>query len=246
MTSGRAIRRIDPAELGDPASVRPPGGAVFDLHVHSSNRSMDSGVSADAILQQAVERGLDGICFTEHNSLWPREAVAELAERHGITVLAGMELGTDVGHVLAFGLPRYSPELLMIDRLRPIARVEGAILALAHPMRVFHGRNAAWDEMAEWFDALEAINGDHGDTEGGPWVRLAAQLGLSVIGGSDVHSRDAVGRVVTAVHEAPRDIEGLVREIRLGRVAPHDLRPQGHRPAGRRPPVPAQIDEPDA
>ena len=55
---------LDPDHLDDPASVRPPGGAVLDLHAHSSDRSRDSGVRAQAIAAQAVHRGLDGVVLT--------------------------------------------------------------------------------------------------------------------------------------------------------------------------------------
>ena len=59
------------SELGHIAEARLPGGAVLDLHCHSSDRSLDSGVRADVLCAQAVARGLDGVCLTEHNSIWP-------------------------------------------------------------------------------------------------------------------------------------------------------------------------------
>lgn len=228
--------------LRDPATVRPPGGAVFDLHVHSSDRSMDSGVRAGAIAAQAALRGLDGVCLTEHNSLWPEASLHELSERHQVTVLRGMELGTDVGHVLAFGLDRYRPQLLLIDELCRIVESEGAVLALAHPMRPSHGRSPGWDEMAGWFDALEAINGDHADGEHGPYMRLAERLGMAAIAGSDVHSRQAVGRAVTAFEQPVPDVEALVRLLRERRVAPRDLRPP---PASASQPSGASATAPD-
>lgn len=223
---GGGNRLIDPSELADPASVRPAGGAVLDLHAHSSDRSLDSGVRAVAIAEQAAMRGLDGICLTEHNALWSVEDTEVLSERSGICVLPGMELGTDVGHVLVFGLPRFTPELLVMDNLRRIVAAEGAAMALAHPMRPFSGQLPGWTQMSEWFHALEAINGDHADGEDGQYARLAARLGLAAVGGSDVHSRQAVGRAVTSFTEPIRDVETLVRALRAGRVAPHDLRPR--------------------
>lgn len=223
---GGGDQLIDPAELADPASVRPAGGAVLDLHAHSRERSLDSGVRALVIAEQAALRGLDGICLTEHNALWSAEDARAMSERHGVCVLPGMELGTDIGHLLVFGLPRFTPELLAIDSLRPIVEAEGAAMALAHPMRPFSGRLPGWDEMSEWFHALEAINGDHSDSEDGQYARLAARLGLAAVGGSDVHSRQAVGRVVTSFSEPIGDVETLVRSLHAGRVAPHDLRPR--------------------
>ena len=141
-------------------------------------------------------------------------------------MLPGMEIGTDVGHVLVYGLERFTPELLAIDSLREIARSEGAAMALAHPMRPFHGRRISHDTYTGWFDALEAINGDHADTEGGPFEQLAQRLGLGAIGGSDVHSVQAVGRTVTAFTSPVEHIAELVDHVRARLTRPRDLRPR--------------------
>ena len=44
--------------LRDPAAARPAGGAVLDLHTHSRERSLDSGVAVEALAARAAERGL--------------------------------------------------------------------------------------------------------------------------------------------------------------------------------------------
>ncbi|MDA1002406.1 MAG: hypothetical protein O3B31_03510 [Chloroflexi bacterium] len=56
------------------------------------------------------------------------------------------------------------------------------------------GRKPSWEEIADRFEGIEAVNGDHGDQAEGYYRRLAADLGVAAIGGSDVHSREAVGR----------------------------------------------------
>ncbi len=229
MGGGARKRRpalLDPAQLADPASVRPPGGAVVDLHAHSMEHSLDSGVSAEKLASQAAARGLDGICLTDHNAIWPAAALRELSERHGVAVLPAMELGTDIGHVLVFGLDRFVPELLMIDRLRAVVRSEEAAMVLAHPMRVLGGRTPSWEEIPDWFEALEAINGDHSDSEHGQYVRLAASLSVAGVGGSDAHTREAVGRVGTAFPEPVADVGTLVRLLRAGQATAVDLRPR--------------------
>lgn len=235
-SAGQARRHrgglLDPADLADPATKRPPGGAVIELHAHSIQHSLDSGVQPDAIVEQAIVRGLDGVCLTEHNALWNEARLRELGERHEFTVLRGMELGTDAGHVLVFGLDHYSPELLFIDALRTIVKVEGAVMVLAHPMRqLSSGVHKGFDEWPEWFEALEAVNGDHSDSENGYYHRRAAELGLAAVAGSDVHSRAAVGRVATVFKEPVRDVETLVRLIREGAVLPADMRPRPGSPA---------------
>jgi hypothetical protein len=218
--------RIAPEDLTPVAARRPVGGSVFEMHAHSSDRSLDSGVRATVIAEQAGWRGLDGVCLTEHNALWDAAALAELSERAEVLVLPGMELGTDAGHVLVYGLDRYRPELLMLERLRRIVEAEGAAMVLAHPMRTFHGVRPGWDEFECWFEGIEAINGDHSDSEHSYLVRQAASHGLGAIGGSDAHSREAVGRVGTAFPGPVADLEALVRFIRERETAAVDFRPR--------------------
>jgi hypothetical protein len=217
---------LDPAELSDPASVRPTDGSVFDLHAHSSDYSRDSGVRVAKLAAQAAARGLDGVVLTEHNATWTVDELGVLSEQHEIRLLPGMEIGTDVGHVLVYGLDRFRPELLEIESLRRIVHAEGAAMALAHPMRPFHGQHAAHSRYDEWFDAIETINGDHADSEGGPFEQLAGRLGLSAIGGSDVHSVQAVGRAVTTFETVVENVEDLVDQLRAAVSRPRDLRPR--------------------
>ena len=99
-------------------------------------------------------------------------------------------------------------------------------MALAHPMRPFQGRHAPRDRYAEWFDALEVVNGDHADSEGGPFELLAERIGVGAIGGSDVHSEQAVGRVVTVFESTVENMADLVDQIRTRLTRPRDLRPR--------------------
>lgn len=208
------------------AHRRPPEGALIELHSHSMELSLDSGSSAASLIARAKSSGLDGICLTEHNALWEPASLRALAEHCEFPVFAGIELGTDAGHVLAFGLDRYRPELLVLERLRPIAEREGAVLVLAHPMRPFHGILPPWSEFPGWFDGVEVINGDHSDSEDGYLVRQANDLGLAATAGSDAHTREAVGRVATAFPRRIRGVEDIVSGIRLAETRPIDFRPR--------------------
>ena len=217
-------RAADP--LLDPGEFRPPGGALGEMHAHSIPRSRDSGVRPEVLAAQAVLIGLDFVVLTEHNAIWPADELRVLGEQSEVLLLRGMELGTDLGHVLVYGLDHYSLELLSIRRLRSIVKAEGAAMALAHPMRpLSSGRSPSWEEISELFDGIEVVNGDHGNPVDGYYSRLAADLGVAAIGGSDVHSREAVGRVATAFPEPVRDLGSLVRFIHEQRVYPVDLRP---------------------
>ena len=200
-------------------------GSIIEMHAHSSDKSLDSGVSAIKMILQAKEIGLSGICLTEHNALWDSEDISELSEKFEINVFPGIELGTNVGHILAYGFESYRPQMLMIDALLKEAEEQGAALVLAHPMRsTGSGRKPSMQEMGQWFDALEVVNGDHSDSTNGYYVRLAEQLNVGAIGGSDAHSLQAVGRVTTLFDHTINDLGTLVSELQQHNVRPLDFR----------------------
>jgi predicted metal-dependent phosphoesterase TrpH len=222
----RSSGRIDPADLAPTGPRRPPGGSLWEMHAHSSDRSLDSGVRAAVLIEQARWRGLDGVVLTDHNAAWHPNDLREMSERHEISVIGGMELGTDCGHVLVYGLDHYHPELLMLDRLRHVVEYEGAAMVLAHPMRPFHGRRPGWDEFPLWFEGVEVINADHSDSEDGYMARHARQLGLALVAGSDAHSKDAVGRVATAFPARAHDVGDIARMLRDAATSAVDFRPR--------------------
>ncbi len=184
------------------------------MHAHSFTRSRDSGISGPTLVEHVAARGLDGVTLTEHNAIWPADEARELSERYEVVALPAMELGTDVGHVLVYGLDHYSIELLRAEILRPIVLAEGAAMVWAHPMRQVDGRRASWQEVPELFEALEVVNGDHSDRADGYYASLTRELGVGRTAGSDVHSIPAIGRVGTVFPEPVPDLETLVRLLR--------------------------------
>ena len=97
--------------------------------------SDDSFMSVDELIEGAKAAGLDGICLTDHDAFWAGERVRELTARHEFLVLAGSEINTDAGHVLAFGLHRYEFGMHKPEFLRACADRDGGVLIAAHPYR---------------------------------------------------------------------------------------------------------------
>lgn len=192
---------------------RPAGTVVIDMHTHAFDRSMDSGISARALVEQVARRGLDGVCLTDHNAICSPQEAAALAEEHGVAVIPGMEVGTNIGHVLVFGLDRFRPELVEIKQLRRIVTEEGGAMVWAHPMRELGLPRPNWEQLPDLFEALEVLNGDHSDGTDGYYVGLAEQLGLGLTAGSDAHSLPAIGRVGTAFDGPVDGVEALVTAL---------------------------------
>lgn len=188
---------------------------LIDLHCHTRVHSACSALTPEALARAALAAGLDGICITEHDALWPLAHVEALSRSFGLVVLRGVEVTTDVGHVLAFGLTAYAPEMARVERLRAIADREGAILVLAHPSRRYGAMPEA--DPALWFHAFEVENGTEGRLQNETAARLARALPLPGTGGSDAHAVREVGTAATQFEREIRTEREFLDELRAGR-----------------------------
>ena len=200
---------------------------LIDLHCHTL-RSVDSSLDPDEAVEHARAAGLDAICFTEHDYLWPQRDVELLAEKHGFPVFAGVEVSTEIGHVLAYGLPSYTGELRTFESLVRVAERTGAVLILAHPYRRFFGfhtpevhteehiQAALQRRGLEEVQAVESWNGGSNMMENKLAEIIAGNLGMPTTAGSDAHSTAGLGRWATDFTGEVRTVADLVEAVRAG------------------------------
>jgi hypothetical protein len=168
---------------------------LIDLHCHTRRYSACSALTPDALVRAARARGLDGVCITEHDALWPLADVEALAGEMDFVVLRGMEVTTEVGHVLVFGAAAYDRSMATLAGLRRAVERDGASMFLAHPSRRYGTLPPA--HLAAWFDSVESENGSEGALQNANAANLAEGLRLPGIGGSDCHSAREVGVCAT-------------------------------------------------
>ncbi|MFD1587343.1 CehA/McbA family metallohydrolase [Halorientalis brevis] len=175
----------------------PPLSLRIDPHVHSA-ASFDATASIDAILRRARAVGLDGVVVTDHDELDASLEAAERAAEFGLVGIPGVEVSTAVGHLLALGVER-RPELglPLAETVRQI-RTQGGVAVVPHPFqRSRHGiRKSDLGDV----DGIEVYNGLAMTGYRNRCARLfAAQCGYPMIGGSDAHTPDLIGRTHTQV-----------------------------------------------
>jgi len=187
---------------------------LIDLHCHTFPLSQCSALRPEELVDLARERGLDGICLTEHDALTTAVELASLAARTGFLVLSGVELSTDMGHVLAFGLGAGSAAFAAAEAAAEAAQREGGILFLAHPAR--DGLLKVDRRTVTYFASVEAINGSDSRLQNMAATGLAHGFGHPGIGGSDAHTAAEVGRAATRFHVPVHDTESLVAALRAG------------------------------
>lgn len=187
---------------------------LIDLHCHTLPLSQCSALRPEELVDLARERGLDGICLTEHDAFWPPSDLDELSRRTAFVVVSGVELTTDMGHVLAFGLPAGTPGLASASAAAEAARSAGALLFLAHPAR--DGLLRVSRETVDYFESVEAINGSDSRLQNVAATGLAHGFRLPGIAGSDAHSPAEVGRAATSFEAEVSDEASLLAALRSG------------------------------
>ena len=90
---------------------------LFDLHIHTTKGSSDSNLSPEDLILEADRMGLRGLCLTEHSGPWDLHEFRRFADLHNVVLIRAMEVETDMGHVLAFGMDEYQPGFHKVETL---------------------------------------------------------------------------------------------------------------------------------
>ena len=231
---------------------------LFDMHIHTTKGSSDSNLSPEDMVLEAERLGFFGICVTEHSGPWDKHEFQQFAAQHELTLIRGMEVETDMGHILAFGLNSYLPGIAKALELRRAVDEVGGFIISAHPFRgLYNSRpsskpilykelptlpstieEAAMHPVFGVVDAVEVANGTTSDEENLFALKVAQHVGRRVTGGSDAHSKHGVGRCVTVFEGDVNNEETFLNALRTGQFYPAILTPNNRDPHGSWQPVP--------
>ena len=210
---------------------------LIDLHSHTWPRSHDSVLNPDDLVERAKAAGLDAIAFSEHDTVWEYAAIEELRAKHDFLVLAGVEISTDDGHVLTFGIDRYVFGMHRSKELASYVEKMGGAMVAAHPYRrqmPWFTRNddeyqaalehASRNPAYRYVLGLEEQNGRGSDKENEFSTRLCEMMDLPGTGGTDSHAIGDIGKCATYFEAEIRDERDLIRELKARRFHAVDLR----------------------
>jgi predicted metal-dependent phosphoesterase TrpH len=194
----------------------------IDTHCHTKY-SYDNWLEPLDLIRRAKALGLDGAVITEHYSYEASAPVEQVGRDEGFLILRGVEIATDRGHLLAYGMEddgwniwgrdSYLPLEEVIERINEL----GGICAPAHPFRNV-GLASLMEGLLELKDiaAVESHNGVNAESDNDLAISTAGHLGLPTLGGSDCHKTVAVGRCATEFSQPVHDMASFIAAVRAG------------------------------
>lgn len=195
---------------------------IIDLHIHTNLGSICSQLGPDELLERVRELGIDGICITDHHSHRGAKKMVEYAADSGYPIFRGVEIYTNHGDMLVFGLKRDTRyHLTTFQELVDMAEEDDAVIIPAHPCRGWalkHEHAHVFpEEMLGHIVAIETLNGANKVRSNEAALEIARRYDLPGTGGSDAHALWQVGKCVTVFENDIHDEDELIEELREGR-----------------------------
>ncbi len=217
---------------------------LIDLHVHS-HHSPGCALSPRDAVRRAKQAGLDGIVFTDTNTLDGLDEIRAAGRDEQFLALCGVELVTDRGHYLCyfpdpakvpappqmFGSTPW-PVREVVQRVRQIG---GAVVA-AHPYdKSVERPSGDFIFTLEGLAAIEGLNVRRKGPANDLAIEAADHMSLPCIGASGAHpTLDDIGHAATLFRHPVASEADLVRQLLAGEVfcAAIGVTPQGDRGRG--------------
>jgi len=180
---------------------------LADLHLHTIY-SYDGTASVASVLERAKDIGLDVIAITDHDEIRGALVGAELAPKYGIEVIAGIEITTAEGDLLALNVTQKIERGLSLIKTVRAVKEQGGYCIAPHPTAEGLGmKSLRWHTLSEavripgvtnTLMAIETYNATTLDREGNHYANLLAdRYHISKVGNSDAHVLDAIGLGMT-------------------------------------------------
>lgn len=188
----------------------------IDFHIHSEY-SKDSRSKIEEIIKFSIKNGFDAISITDHDSLEGSiQAIKYVKEKKlSLKIIPGIEIKTNCGEILAYNIKK-DPNEREIFSLIKLLKQEGAIIAIPHPfdnLRKGTIKRDILNKIVDQIDFLE-INSRCLPYMNLKTIKFAKSKNLKLIGGSDSHFLNEIGKVYTITEK--EDIFNIKEVIGAG------------------------------
>lgn len=226
---GKPVFPIEPERV--PPLARPPrrnlptkpGFRWFSADFHTHSTHSDGKLSIDELASLAVNRGLELLAITDHNTTSHHAHLAGTSKFYEVNLIAGQEVTTESGHANAFGEIGWIDYRQATESWLSETKNRGGLLSINHPLAA----PCAWTrDIPEGIEISEIWHSswDQLDEQPISWWR---ENGRPIpIGGSDFHrfgSDGLPGDPTTWIEISTEDNEvtqsQVLEALKAGRVA---------------------------
>jgi len=179
----------------------------FDFQVHSKF-SYDSMNKFRNIKKQALNRKIDGVAITDHETI-KGGLESKKYNDDNFLFITGQEISTNLGDVIGLMLSDNVNSSNFFEVIDEIKAQDG-ITYLPHPSRKM---KLTRDEIKSNIDLVEAVNGRSTPNENRYSTKLALDLKLPYASGSDAHTIREIGKVKTLFSEEIGSEEELRKNL---------------------------------
>jgi predicted metal-dependent phosphoesterase TrpH len=187
---------------------------LMDMHIHT-RFSPCSIIRIAQLMEKARASGLDGICITDHDTTDSISVFKNISAYQGICIIVGMEYTTRKGDFLVFGPVEHIPLGMNAEKLIQWGKKEGAVVIPAHPFRQSRPADLDILRRSEIIEGLNGRNHPHENALCQKWLKEQGN-GKKTIGGSDAHTIDEVGDIVTVFKKSIYTIDDLLEALADG------------------------------
>jgi predicted metal-dependent phosphoesterase TrpH len=194
----------------------------MDLHVHSRERSACSRAGELELVQAAVNAGLDGLAFTDHDRLTPPARLEHMNRKFApFLIYGGIEITLAEEHVVVLGIqdPALESGEWEYPDLWQFVRQHSGFISLAHPFRFHNHIGIELDRFPP--DGIEVYSNNIAPRNEERIRAIAVRLGIRLLGNSDAHQTFQLGKYYNDLaQEGPLDEQALVSRLKLDHSRP--------------------------
>lgn len=212
------------------SEIQNPKWFKGDLHTHTFHS--DGWWTAEGILSNAQQNGLDFVAVTDHNTFSHHAEIDRIAPKYkDLLVLRGEEITTYGGHVNVWGLPRdawidfrVTPKnTSQMENILTEAKRLNVPASINHPAAFCGGCDWSYGDDWDKFASVEIWNGewDASDELGLKKWDALLQRGkrINIIGSSDSHTpKNPIGLPTTHIGAKHLTQKDLFNAIYAGKV----------------------------
>lgn len=205
---------------------------IIDLHNHTSQLSACSIIEIDTLIKIYINAKIDGICITEHNKILPQLEQKKIKEKYKdkIKIFFGIEINTDLGHILTFSSDfrqferlNLESEILYFSNIVEKVDKNKVSFIWAHPLRwtKFYNKDKyLTEDIIKNFDAIELFNGNLPIEV----IKLTKEkfdrFNVKYTGGSDTHSINMALKYATKFNLFINDEKELIMALKNNKYYP--------------------------